>query len=137
MNSRRLIASLLIYAAVFVGVLGFSYYRVRALAAGETQEFFPAQDYYERKADAAPPKPFSSLQTNRIYGTNERPRVFVNYHDLDALDFFVYRIDDPAQFFKHLDNPHQVGEDEDYSFQAYYQKRKPTFLENSAASSRV
>jgi alpha-2-macroglobulin len=129
MNSRRLIVSLLIYAAVFVGVLGFSYYRVRALAAGETQEFFPEQDYYERKADAAPPKPFFSLQTNRIYGTNERPRVFVNYHDLDTLDFFVYRIDDPAQFFKQLDNPHQVGEDEDYSFQDYYQKRKPTFLE--------
>src|SRR5918911_602918 len=84
MNSRRLIASLLIYSAVFVAALGFSYYRAR---------------------------------------------VFVNYHDLDALDFFVYRINDPVQFFKQLDNPHQVGEDEDYDFQNYYKKRKPTFLE--------
>ncbi len=102
---------------------------MRALAEGTTQEFFPQQDYYERKADAAPPKPFFSLQTSRIYGTNERPRVFVNYHDLDTLDFFVYRVNDPAQFFKQLDNPHQVGEDEDYDFQNYYQKRNPTFLE--------
>ena len=34
MNSRRLIASILIYAAVFVAALGFSYWRVRALAEG-------------------------------------------------------------------------------------------------------
>ncbi|HYY42563.1 MAG TPA: hypothetical protein VE775_07495, partial [Pyrinomonadaceae bacterium] len=102
---------------------------MRALAEGTTQEFFPEQDYYERKADAAPPKPFFSLTTNRTYGSNERARLFVNYHDLDALDFFVYRINDPVQFFKQLDNPHQVGEDEDYDFQNYYQKRNPTFLE--------
>src|ERR671929_313538 len=98
MNSRRLIASILIYAAVIIAALGFSYWRVRALAEGTAQEFFPEEDYYERKADAAPPKPFFSLLTNRTYGTNEHPRVFVSYHDLEALDFFVYRIDDPAKF---------------------------------------
>ncbi|PYS88156.1 MAG: hypothetical protein DMF64_21205 [Acidobacteria bacterium] len=129
MNSRKLIASILIYLAVIIAALGFSYWRVRALAEGTAQEFFPQEDYYERKADAAPPKPFFSLLTNRTYGTNERARVFVNYHDLDTLDFFVYKINDPVQFFKQLDNPHQVGEDEDYDFQNYYQKRKPTFLE--------
>src|SRR5205085_5584810 len=129
MNSRKLIASILIYLAVIIAALGFSYWRVRALAEGTAQEFFPQEDYYERKADAAPPQPFFSLLTNRTYGTNERARVFVNYHDLDTLDFFVYKINDPVQFFKQLDNPHQVGEDEDYDFQNYYQKRKPTFLE--------
>ncbi|HEX8072548.1 MAG TPA: MG2 domain-containing protein [Pyrinomonadaceae bacterium] len=129
MNSRRLISSVLIYAAVFVAALGFSYWRVRALAEGTASEFFPEQDYYERKADAAPAKPFFSVQTNRTYGTNERARVFVNYHDLDTLDFRVYKVNDPVKFFRQLENPHQVGEDEDYDFQNYYQKRKPTFLE--------
>ncbi len=129
MNSRRLITSVLIYLAVFIAALGFSYWRVRALAEGTTREFFPTQDYYERKADAAPPKPFFSVLTNRTYGTNERTRIWVNYHDLDALDFRVYKVNDPVKFFQQLDNPHQVGEDEDYDFENYYQKRKPTFLE--------
>ncbi|MGH9941528.1 MAG: alpha-2-macroglobulin family protein [Pyrinomonadaceae bacterium] len=133
MNTRKLISGALIYLAVVVAVFSFTYWRLRVLAAGVPQELPAAEERYERNPDIGPPKPFFSLQTNRSYGTNERPRVWVNYRDLDTLDFRIYRINDPAKFFKQLENPHQAGEAEEGVFENYWRKRNPTFLERVRA----
>ncbi|HKX26178.1 MAG TPA: MG2 domain-containing protein, partial [Blastocatellia bacterium] len=54
-------------------------------------------------------KPRFSLSTNRTYGTQEKARLYINYQGLDSLDFRIYQIKDPFQFFKQLNNPHQMG----------------------------
>ena len=130
MNSRRFVSNALIYLAVLAALFAFTYGRLRTLAAGAVvADWFPEKEYKERNPAAGPPKPFYSLLTNRSYGSNERARVWLNYRDVDSMDFRVYRVNDPAKFFKQLDNPHQLGEDEENEFTSLYRKRKPTFLE--------
>ncbi|HLL77164.1 MAG TPA: MG2 domain-containing protein [Pyrinomonadaceae bacterium] len=132
MNSKTL-KSVLIYLAVFFAIFSFSFWRLRSLAEGHSAgEWFPDQEYTERDP-TKPAKPFFSLLTNRSYGTNERPRLWLNYRDIDAIDFRVYRVNDPAKFFHSLDNPHQYGEDEESEFESYFRKRNPTFLEKVRA----
>jgi uncharacterized protein YfaS (alpha-2-macroglobulin family) len=132
MNSKTL-KSVLIYLAVFFAIFSFSFWRLRSLAEGYSSGgWFPEQEYTERDP-TKPAKPFFSLLTNRSYGTNERPRLWLNYRDIEAIDFRVYRVNDPAKFFHSLDNPHQFGEDEESEFESYFRKRKPTFLEKVRA----
>ncbi|HEY9285788.1 MAG TPA: MG2 domain-containing protein [Pyrinomonadaceae bacterium] len=132
MNSK-LLKSVLIYLAVFFAIFSFSFWRLRSLAAGYSAgEWFPGQEYTERDP-TKPAKPFFSLLTNRSYGTNERPRLWLNYRDIDAIDFRVYRVNDPAKFFHQLENPHQFGEDEESEFESYFRKRNPSFLEKVRA----
>ena len=59
-----------------------------------------------------PVKPHFSLSTNRTYSTNDKPRVWISYQGIDYLDFRVYRVKDPLKFFKQLNDPHQMGEQE-------------------------
>jgi hypothetical protein len=125
----KTLKSVLIYLAVIFAVFSFSFWRARALAEGyPAGDWFPEQEYTERDP-TKPAKPFFSLLSNRSYGTNERPRLWLNYRDVDSMDFRVYKIKDPAAFFRQLDNPHQAGEDEEGGFESYFRKRKPSFLE--------
>ncbi|MDT7604218.1 MAG: alpha-2-macroglobulin, partial [Acidobacteriota bacterium] len=129
MNTKKLFTSAVIYLAVLFAVFSFSFWRLRALAEGYSAgEWFPAQEYSERDP-TKPAKPFFSLMTNRSYGTNERARLWLNYRDIDAIDFRVYRVNDPSKFFHGLENPHQFGEDEQSEFESYFRKRRATFLE--------
>jgi uncharacterized protein YfaS (alpha-2-macroglobulin family) len=61
---------------------------------------------------AITPKPFFSLTSNRTYGTNGSARVWLNYQNIDEIDVRVYKVKDPAKFFRQLSDPHQMGEDE-------------------------
>ena len=132
MNSKTL-KSVLIYLAVAFAVFSFTFWRLRSLADGYSHGvWFPEQEYTERNPEK-PAKPFFSLNSSRTYGTNERPRIFLNYRDIDAIDFRVYKVNDPAKFFRQLDNPHQFGEDEESEFESYFRKRKPRFLERVRA----
>jgi alpha-2-macroglobulin len=63
-------------------------------------------------ATASEFKPFFSLSTNRTFSTSENPHLWLDHRGLESLDFRVYRINDPRQFFSELNNPHQMGEDE-------------------------
>jgi alpha-2-macroglobulin len=77
-------------------------------------------------------KPAFSLSTNRTFGTSDRPRVWVNYQVVTALDFRVYRVKDPVKFFKQLNDPHQMGTEEKQEVAATYQSSsggKPSLLE--------
>jgi len=53
--------------------------------------------------------PYFALSSSQTYGTNGQPKIFVNGWNVDALDFRVYRIHDPVQFFLQLENAHQFG----------------------------
>jgi alpha-2-macroglobulin len=73
-------------------------------------------------------KPHFSLSTNHTYGSSDKPRVWISYQDIDYLDFRVYRVKDPLTFFKQLNDPHQMGEQEKSQVSQNY-KRTPSALE--------
>ncbi|HEV7904983.1 MAG TPA: MG2 domain-containing protein [Pyrinomonadaceae bacterium] len=133
MNGRKLLTSILIYLAVAFVIFSFAFWRLRMLAIGTSLGEDRAEIEYKERDPNVPAKPFFSLTTNRTYGTQERPRLWLNYRDIDAIDFRVYRVNDPSKFFRQLDNPHGFGEDEEGGFESFYRKRKPTFLERVRA----
>jgi len=130
MSRRTLLTSLIVYLAAALLVVGFVVLRVKTLhsfAARTAPEVLP----YGGRTPVPPDehaKPFFSVHTNRTYASTDRARLWVNYRGVDALDFRVYRVKDPVKFFRGLDNPHQVGEDEESEVGEMI-KRKPTFLE--------
>ncbi|HVF48894.1 MAG TPA: MG2 domain-containing protein [Pyrinomonadaceae bacterium] len=136
MNRRNVLLTVACYAGVILLALGFSVLRVRTQnrfalqSAPDTLSEYPQA---ERHPPAENAKPFFSLVTNRTYGTTDRARVWVNYRGVEQLDFRVYKVKDPLKFFKQLDNPHQVGEDEEAAEVAKMIKRQPTFLEKLRA----
>ena len=73
-------------------------------------------------------KPYFSLSTNRTFGTSDRARLWLNYQNVNQIDIRVYRVKDPVKFFKQLDDPHQVGEDEKAGVSGSY-RRRPSLLE--------
>lgn len=99
-----------------------------------------------RSAETAPPaaaaspqpsppnpvvKPRFQLSTNRTYGANEKARIYVGYQGVSALDFRVYQVRDPFRFFKQLNSPHQMGEEDrnDVAEVAATVERKSSVLE--------
>ena len=101
-----------VYLAAIIIALSFTVWRMRAHTI--------QQNSAEASADT---QPFFSLTTNRTYGTNERPRLWVSYQGVDSLDFRVYRVSDPVKFFKQLDDPHQFGDREKQDVAGRYRYR--------------
>ncbi|HYE15591.1 MAG TPA: MG2 domain-containing protein [Pyrinomonadaceae bacterium] len=130
MSRRTLLTSLAVYAAAAALLVGFVVLRVKTqhrFAAQAAPESLP----YGGRTPTPPDehaKPFFSLHTSRTYATTDRARVFVNYRGVKDLDFRVYKVKDPVQFFRQLDDPHRVGEDEEAAVGKQIE-RKPTFLE--------
>ncbi len=79
-----------------------------------------------------------SLSTTRAYGTNEPARFYVNYLGVETLDFRVYRVDNPFLFFRQLENPHVMGEEEyaEVSDVSTRVGRQPSALERVRAFKR-
>jgi alpha-2-macroglobulin len=130
MTRRTLFANAAVYLAAVLLAVGFAFVRVRTesrFAARSAPESLPAGGYEKTPPDEHA-RPFFSLHTNRTYATTDRARVFVNYRGVGDLDFRVYRVKDPVKFFRGLDNPHQVGEDEQAEV-GKMTERKPDFLE--------
>src|SRR5215218_8379368 len=135
MSRRSILTGVAVYAGALALVLGFVVLRAKArysyAAAVAPDE---VSSPYERTPQPPDPhaKPFFSLHTNRTYATTDRARVWVNYRGVEALDFRVYKVKDPVKFFRGLDNPHQVGEDEEAEVGKSVEKQ-PTFLEKLRA----
>ncbi|HEX8118305.1 MAG TPA: MG2 domain-containing protein, partial [Pyrinomonadaceae bacterium] len=131
MSRRSLLTGVAVYAGALALVLGFVVLRVKARYSYEAAV---APDEvaspYARTPQPPDPhaKPFFSLHTNRTYATTDRARLWVNYRGVESLDFRVYKVNDPVKFFRQLDNPHQVGADEEAEVGKTVEK-KPTFLE--------
>src|SRR5687767_4492339 len=121
-RATRLLTRLAPCLAVVVLVFGFNVIRQRAsrnipLAAEQAQA-------------SSQTKPFFSLSTNRTFTPRDRARVWAGYQGLDHLDFRVYRLNDPAKFFRQLDNPHQIGEEEKVEV-ASSRSNRPSVLEHT------
>ncbi|MDT7779094.1 MAG: alpha-2-macroglobulin [Acidobacteriota bacterium] len=131
MSRRSLLTSIAVYVAAAALVLGFVVLRVKARYSFAAQAAPESLPYAGRTPEPPDPhaKPFFSLHTSRTYATTDRARVWVNYRGVDALDFRVYKVKDPIKFFRGLDNPHQVGEEEEAEVGKSVE-RKPTFLEH-------
>src|SRR3954470_17357763 len=102
---RRYIATGIVYLALVASVFGFNVMRARTTPAA-------AQPEQPAAPTLATTKPYFSLTTNRSYSPNESARLWASYQNIDYLDFRVYRVKDPSKFFKQLDDPHQMGEQE-------------------------
>ncbi|HEY3102452.1 MAG TPA: MG2 domain-containing protein [Pyrinomonadaceae bacterium] len=103
---RRYVATGIIYFALVASVFGFNIIRARSAKPAETAAAQP------ETPTISSTKPYFSLTTNRTYSPNESARLWASYQNVDYLDFRVYRVKDPNKFFKQLDNPHEMGEQE-------------------------
>jgi uncharacterized protein YfaS (alpha-2-macroglobulin family) len=103
-----------VYLVVAGGVFGFSWIRDR-LTARKATELANAPVFAN--------EPFFSLTTNRTFAPTERARLSASYRAIDHLDFRVYQVRDPLKFFKQLDNPHQMGENEKQQMENSYRSR--------------
>src|SRR2546423_5295700 len=135
MKPRKLITAAIIYLVVMIAVMSVVTLRARARAR-EAERKAQAVAVAERKAKSNDPevkregeaelaaaragdekgtltdpeaKPGFSLSTNRTYATSKNPRVWINYEGIRYMDFRVYRVTDPAKFFKQLANPHELA----------------------------
>jgi uncharacterized protein YfaS (alpha-2-macroglobulin family) len=54
-------------------------------------------------------RPYFSLSTNRTFAPGETPAIQMWSQNVDALEFRVYRIQDPLAFFRKLENVHGFG----------------------------
>ena len=71
---------------------------------------------------------FDPRRAAEVAETTPLPKGVEGSIGLDSLDFRVYKVKDPVKFFRQLDNPHQVGEDEEAEVGKAVEK-KPDFLE--------
>ncbi|MGB9465172.1 MAG: MG2 domain-containing protein [Candidatus Acidiferrum sp.] len=55
------------------------------------------------------PGAYFSLSTNKTYLPGEKIGLRVYANNVDALEFRVYKVKDPALFFERLDSPHDFG----------------------------
>ncbi|HSE48614.1 MAG TPA: MG2 domain-containing protein [Terriglobales bacterium] len=62
------------------------------------------------QVDEAAPNPYFSLSTERTFAPGEKPVIRVYTHDVEVLEFRVYRVNDAEQFFAKLDNLHSFGQ---------------------------
>jgi len=129
MNSRatRLLTTFAPCLAVMVLVFAFNVIRLRAARN------VPVAD--EQPLASSQGKPFFSLSTNRTFAPKEQARLWASYQAVDHLDFRVYRIKDPSKFFKQLDDPHQIGENEKIEVSGSYANR-PSVLERTHSVKR-
>jgi uncharacterized protein YfaS (alpha-2-macroglobulin family) len=54
-------------------------------------------------------EPYFALSSARTFGPHGKPSVSMTAWNVSALQFRVYRVHDPVQFFQQLEDPHQFG----------------------------
>src|SRR5664279_5424947 len=54
-------------------------------------------------------EPYFSLSSMRTFGAGGKPSVSLNAWNVAELEFRVYRISDPVQFFEQLESAHEFG----------------------------
>ncbi|HMD30398.1 MAG TPA: MG2 domain-containing protein [Candidatus Acidoferrales bacterium] len=55
------------------------------------------------------PQAFFSISSDRTYAPGEKPHIQMWGRGVSALEFRVYRVNDPVKFFEQLRDPHQFG----------------------------
>ena len=54
-------------------------------------------------------EPYFSLASTRTWASNSKPTVGLSAWNVDSLEFRVYRVHDPLQFFEQLESTHEFG----------------------------
>jgi uncharacterized protein YfaS (alpha-2-macroglobulin family) len=54
-------------------------------------------------------EPHFSVSSRQTYAAHQQPKVWVEFRQVDHLDFRVYRVKDPVRFFAKLRDPHSFG----------------------------
>src|SRR5262249_35395943 len=122
-----LLKSTAIYLAVATIALTVATVRMHASAGGQA----PAQNE-ATGGEASAGKPHFSLSTNPNYGAPDRARGLIDYQAIECLAFRVYKVKKPFEFFKGLNDPHQMGEREKKEVTTDYEL-KPNPLEKMRA----
>ena len=55
-------------------------------------------------------QPYFQLSSFRSYGSNGKPTINVSAINVTSLQFRVYRVNDPEQFFRQLEDPHNFSD---------------------------
>ena len=123
---RNQFTVVVVYLAVIVSTVALATLRNQVRGA-QTAPAAPAASPQPSPAV----KPRFSLSTSRTYGADEKARVYIGYQGIDSLDFRVYQVKDPFRFFRQLNSPHQLGEEDraDVAEVAATVERKPSILE--------
>src|SRR5215510_5147284 len=126
MKIRNHLTVVVVYLAVIASTIALAALRNQVRGA----QTAPAAPAASPQPSPAVRPPFS-LSTNRAYGTDEKARIYIGYQGIDSLDFRVYQVRDPFKFFRQLNSPHQMGEEDrnDVAEVAATVERKPSFLE--------
>jgi alpha-2-macroglobulin len=93
---------LAIYLSLVLLVFGFSLWRTRTPLP-------PTKSAQQTESNV---EPYFSLNTNRTFAAGEQAQLWTTYQNISYLDFRVYHVKDANRFFKQLDNPHQIGNEE-------------------------
>jgi uncharacterized protein YfaS (alpha-2-macroglobulin family) len=133
MNSRsyRVLTAALIYVVAIGVALSIATLRSRAKKSSDSDEWSLAGGGTPDESAApkrATTKPFFSLSTHRTYGSSDNARMWVDYQGIDHLDFRVYQVKDPRKFFTGLEDPHQMGKQEEEEVASTLPHRR-SFLE--------
>ena len=54
-------------------------------------------------------EPFFSVSSGQTYSPSQEPKISIDFRELDHLDFRIYRVKDPVQFFAKLRDAHSFG----------------------------
>ena len=54
-------------------------------------------------------EPSFSVSSRQTYAPSQQPKVWISFREVDHLDFRVYRVKDPLQFFSKLKDAHSFG----------------------------
>src|SRR5262245_27146277 len=126
MKLRNQFTVVVVYLAVIVSTVALATLRSQVRGA-QTAPAAPAAS----PQPSPTVRPRFSLSTSRTYGADEKARVYIAYQGVDTLDFRVYQVKDPFRFFRQLNSPHQMGEEDraDVAEVAATVERKPSVLE--------
>ncbi len=54
-------------------------------------------------------EPSFSVSSRQTYAPSQQPKIWISFREVDHLDFRVYRVKDPIQFFSKLKDAHSFG----------------------------
>ena len=54
-------------------------------------------------------EPSFSVSSRQTYAPSQQPKIWISFRQVDHLDFRVYRVKDPIQFFSKLKDAHSFG----------------------------
>jgi uncharacterized protein YfaS (alpha-2-macroglobulin family) len=54
-------------------------------------------------------EPFFSISSQQTYAPSQQPKIWLTFRQVDRLDFRIYRVKDPVQFFSKLRDAHHFG----------------------------